>query len=206
MKNILISMLILLTFSVFGCKNAIQKYDTLVEKDETCNQKWSDYEANLQRRSDMIPNLVEVVKGYASHEEKTLTEVAEARAKATQIRMDPKDFENPQKLANFQAAQNQLGTSLSRLMMLKEAYPDLKANELFLNLQSQIEGTENRILRSRQEYNKAVGEFNLEVRRISGKVINPATGYEFKPRAYFTADPSALTAPKINMITPVSSK
>ena len=146
----------------------------------------------------MIPQFVEVVRGSAAHESQTLKEVMEARAGATQVKLTADDLSDPDKMKKFEAAQNQLKGSLSRLMMVQEQYPDLKANEQFKVLQVQIEGTENRILRSRQEYNKAVADYNLEVRRVSGKAINPLTGHEFKPRAYFQADESAKAAPKIN--------
>lgn len=184
-----------------GCSlldQGVQKYDTLVDKDEVCNQKWSDYEAQLQRRSDLIPNLVAVVKGSAAHEEKTLKEVMEARAAATQIKLTSEDLTDPEKIAAFQKAQEQVKGSLSRLMMVQESYPDLKANAQFHDLMVQMEGTENRILRARQEYNKTVKDFNLELRRVSGKAINPITGHEFKPRVYFSADEGAKTAPKVD--------
>lgn len=198
-----VMMLMVAMFSV-GC---VEKYDTLVAKDETCSMKWSDYEAQLQRRSDMIPQLVEVVRGSAAHESKTLTEVQEARSAATQIKLTADDLTDPEKMAKFQAAQNQLKGSLSRLMMVQEQYPDLKANKSFHDLQIQIEGTENRILRARQEYNRVVQDYNLELRRVSGKAINPLTGHEFKPRVYFSADPAATTAPKINFApAPATSK
>lgn len=182
------------------------KYDTLVDKDEMCERKWSDYESNLQRRSDMIPQLVSVVKGSAAHEEDTLTAVTEARAKATrpEIKLDPKndDFSNPEKVAAFQQAQSQLGTALGKLMMVQEKYPTLQANKGFHDLQIQIEGTENRLLRAREEYNKAVADFNSELRHVSGKVINPVTGHEFKPRVYFKMDPQAASAPNIDFSKP----
>jgi LemA protein len=199
-----------ITPSVVGCSlldQGVQKYDTLVDKDEVCNQMWADYEAQLQRRSDLIPNLVAVVKGSAAHEEKTLKEVMEARAAATQIKLTADDLTNPEKMAAFQKAQDQIKGSLSRLMMVQESYPDLKANTQFHDLMVQMEGTENRILRSRTEYNKSVKDFNLELRRVSGKAINPLTGHEFKPRVYFSADESAKVAPKVDFNTaPTSSK
>lgn len=191
--------------AVMGCgilDKGVEKYDTLVNKDEACMQKWSDYEAQLQRRSDLIPNLVGIVKGSAAHEEKTLKEVMEARASATQIKLTGEDFTDPTKMAAFQKAQDQMKGSLSRLMMVQESYPDLKANAQFHDLMIQLEGTENRILRSRQEYNKSVQDYNLELRRVSGKVINPLTGHEFKPRVYFSADESAKTAPKVDFAPP----
>ena len=179
-----------------------QKYDVLVDKDETCNQKWSDYESNLQRRADMIPQLVAVVKGSAAHEQDTLTAVIQARASATrpEIKLDAKsdDFTDPQKVAAFQAAQAQLGTALGKLMMVQERYPELQANAAFHDLQIQIEGTENRLLRAREDYNKAVQDYNTELRHVSGKMINPVTGHEFKPRVYFSMDPGSDKAPVIN--------
>lgn len=191
-----------MTITTTGCDSVINKYDVLVDKDEFCDQKWSDYESNLQRRADMIPQLVNVVKGSAAHEEDTLTAVIEARAKATrpEIKLDPKndDFSDPAKVAAFQQAQGQLGTALGKLMMVQEKYPDLKANQAFHDLQIQIEGTENRLLRAREEYNKAVGLYNTELRHVSGKAINPLTGHEFKPRVYFKMDPGAEKAPVVD--------
>lgn len=196
------------SMSVIGCgmlDQGVQKYDTLVNKDESCQQKWSDYEAQLQRRSDLVPNLVAVVKGSAAHEQATLTAVMEARASATQVKLSGEDFTDPVKMKVFQDAQAQLKGSLSRLMMVQENYPDLKANAQFHDLMVQMEGTENRILRARQEYNKSVQDYNLELRRVSGKVINPVTGREFKPRVYFSADESAKVAPKVDFSAPSKS-
>jgi len=198
MKFAFVIMMLMVSLFSVGC---VEKYDTLVNKDEICNMKWSDYEAQLQRRSDMIPQLVETVRGSAAYESQTLKEVMEARAGATQIKLTADDLTDPEKMKKFNEAQNQLKGSLSRLMMVQEQYPDLKSNKAFHDLQIQIEGTENRILRSRQEYNTAVQAYNLELRRVSGKAINPLTGGEFKPRVYFQADESAKTAPKINFAT-----
>lgn len=198
------AMLVIATpIAATGCglaEKGVAKYDTLVDKDESCNAAWADYEANLQRRSDMIPQLVSVVKGAVNHEEATLVAVTQARASATQIKLDAKsgDFEDPEKFKQFAAAQNGLGTAMSRLMVASENYPELKANKLFENLQVQIEGTENRLLRSRENYNKAVSEFNKELRHVSGKVINPVTGHEFKPRVFFQADEGAKNAPTLD--------
>ncbi len=192
-----------------GCSlvdQGVQKYDTLVDKDEICNQMWSDYEAQLQRRSDLIPNLVAIVKGSAAYESKTLKEVMEARAAATQIKLSADDLTDPAKIAAFQKAQDQLKGTLSRLMMVRENYPDLKANAQFHDLMVQMEGTENRILRARQQYNKVVKDYNLELRRVSGKAINPVTGNEFKSRVYFSADPSATVAPTVDFSPANSGK
>jgi LemA protein len=193
---------VLLAISLNSCNQGIQKYDTLVDKDEACNEAWSGIDATLQRRADMIPQLVAVVKGSAAHEENTLTAVIQARANATrpEIKLDPKsdDFTDPAKMAAFQAAQGQLSQALGRLMVTQEAYPTLQANAAFHDLQVEIEGTENRILRSREVYNGAARDFNTELRHVSGKIINPITNHEFKPRVYFTADADAKVAPKID--------
>lgn len=200
------------TLTMTGCgllDQGVQKYDELVNKDEVCMQKWSDYESQLQRRGDMIPQLVSVVKGSAAHEHSTLNDVVQARANATrpEIKLDAKtdDFSDPAKFKAYQQAQGNLSQALGRLMMVKEAYPELQANKAFHDLQIQIEGTENRLLRAREEYNKAVQAYNLELRRVSGKVINPITGHEFKPRVYFSADESAKAVPKIDFNTPPAS-
>lgn len=202
--------------SVIGCDDAkgligrgVEKYDTLVDKDEICTQKWADYESNLTRRADMIPQLVSVVRASAQHEEVTLIEVTKARANATrpEIKLDPKagDMEDPAKFAAFQSAQSSLGTAMGRLMVANEKYPTLAASPQFHDLQVQIEGTENRLLRAREEYNKAVMLFNTELRHVSGKVMNPITGHEFKPRVYFQADESAKVAPKIDFGLPATA-
>ena len=177
-----------------GCQN----YDQLVEKDQICEQKWADYEAQLQRRYDLVPNLVSTVKASAKHDADTLTKVTEARASATGIKLTGDDFTDPEKMAAFQKAQDQLKGSLSRLMVANENYPDLKGNQAFRDLQTQLEGTENRILRSREEYNNAVRVFNTELKKIRGQVINKATGKPFKDRVYFAASTEAQAAPKVS--------
>jgi len=181
-----------------ACSRAVEKYDTLVDKDERCNQLWADVEAQLQRRFDLVPNLVNIVKGSAAHEEKVLKEVMEARASATQIKLSADDLTDPAKMEAFKKAQEELKGSLSRLMMVQESYPDLKANSQFHDLMIQLEGTENRILQARRDYNAGVQSFNLELRRVSGKIINPLTGKEFKARLYYSADEGAKTAPSVS--------
>lgn len=177
------------------------KYNGLVKKDEVCTQAWADIDATLQRRADLIPNLVNVAKGYAKHEENTLKEVMEARASATQTKLEYKqgvdDFSDPAKIAAFQAAQSGMTQALGKLMVVQESYPDLKANALFSKLMDQMEGTENRILQARRVYNAAVADYNSEVRDVATKVINPITGFEFKPRVPFQADAAARTAPVV---------
>lgn len=183
-----------LAFLGVGC----QSYDKLVEKDQACEQKWADVEANLQRRADLVPNLVSTVKASAAHEEKVLAEVTQARASATQVKLEADDFSDPAKMEAFQKAQDGLSGALSRLLMTQEAYPDLKANSQFHDLMVQLEGTENRLLRSREEYNKAVGEYNTELGKIRGQVINKVTGKPFKARVYFKASSEAQAAPKVS--------
>lgn len=181
-------------FALPGC----QTYDALVEKDQVCEQRWADIDAQLQRRYDLIPNLVNVVKGSAKHEEATLKAVTEARAQATSIKLTADDLTDPAKMAAFQKAQDQLKGSLSRLMMVQETYPDLKANSAFHDLQVQLEGTENRVLRSREQYNVAVKEYNSELGKIRGSAVNKATGKPFKARVYFSAAVSAQAAPAVS--------
>ena len=180
---------------------ACQKYDQLVEKDETCNQKWGDYEASLQRRADLVPNLVATVKASAKHEESVLTQVTQARAEATSIKLTADDLTDPAKVAAFQKAQDNLKGSLSRLLVANEAYPELKANAAYHDLQVQLEGTENRLLRSREEYNSAVKDYNSELRKVGGSVVNKATGKTFQPRVYFEASAASKEVPKVNFDT-----
>jgi LemA protein len=177
-----------------GC----QSYDVLVEKDQTADQKWADVEANLQRRADLVPNLVAVVKGSAKHEEETLEKVTEARSMASSLKLSADDLTDPAKVAAFEKAQENLKGSLSRLLVVDEKYPDLKANAQFQELQKQLEGTENRILIARRDYNAAVKDYNTELGKIRGQVVNKATGKPFKPRVYFNAAPEATAAPKVS--------
>ena len=177
-----------------GC----QKYDLLVEKDQTAEQKWADLDAQLQRRHDLVPNLVATVKASAKHEEDTLVKVTEARARAGSIKMTSEDLTDPVKFAAFQKAQDDLRGSLSRLMVIQEKYPELKASSAFHDLSVQLEGTENRILRAREEYNRAARDYNTELLKISGSAVNKVTGKPFKPRLYFTASADAHAAPTVS--------
>ena len=169
-------------------------YNGLNTKDEAVNNAWGDVESTLQRRSDLIPNLVNVVKGYAEHERETLNNVVTARAQATQMRAP--DLSDPAAMERFQASQAAVGSALSRLMAIAENYPDLKANQNFLDLQHQLEGTENRINVARTRYNGAVGELNKAIRVIPGKFINDWF-LQLQPRVYFKADEGAQAAPKV---------
>jgi LemA protein len=176
-----------------GC----QSYDELIAKDQVCEQRWADYQAALQRRADLVPNLVETVRAGAKQEQATLTAVLEARAKATSIQLSGADLEDPAKVAAFEKAQSELKGALSRLLVVQEAYPDLKSNQGFRELQAQLEGTENRILRAREQYNAAVAAYNTELKKIRGSVVRKATGQTFKERVYFTAAADAQTAPQV---------
>ena len=166
--------------------------------EENAKAKWADVQSQYQRRSDLIPNLVATVKGYAKQEQDTLTKVTEARAAATQVKISADDVRDPAKIAKFEAAQGQLSQGLGRLLATTEAYPDLKSNENFLALQSQLEGTENRITVARRDYNEAVREYNVTIRTfpavIAAKVI-----YGAKAMVPFAATtPGAETAPTIS--------
>jgi len=147
-------------------------YNTIQQNDETVTAAWGDVEAAYQRRADLIPNLVEVVKGYAAHEQETLTAVVEARAKAGKIQIGADVVNNPEAMAQFQAAQGGLSSALSRLMVVVEQYPDLKANQNFLDLQHQLEGTENRINVARVRFNDAVRIFNTSIRTFPNNLTN----------------------------------
>lgn len=177
----------------------VQKYDALVTKDEECNRAWSDYDAQLQRRYDLVPMLVETVKGSAAHESNTLTNVIQARASATQIKLDAESLTDPAKVEAFKQAQAGLTGALSKLMMIQEQYPTLQANAAFHDLMIQIEGTENRVLTARRDYNTAVASYNVELRRVSGQAIQVVIGNKtFKPRVFFSADADAKNAPKVS--------
>jgi LemA protein len=190
-KNNRIVLVLLALFLPFlsGCG-----YNRLVEQDESINQQWAQVENAYQRRADLIPNLVNTVKGYADFEQKTLTDVVEARAKATGINVDANNL-SPEAVQNFQAAQDQLSGALSRLMVVVEKYPDLKANQNFLELQSQLEGTENRIAFERKKFNDAVGLYNTSVRRFPRNII--ASIFGFDKKGYFEADKGAEKAPEV---------
>lgn len=169
-------------------------YNSLVDKQQTVDQNWAEVENQYQRRADLIPNLVSTVKGYASHEEKTLTEVTEARAKATSINIDAENL-NEETLAKFQEAQNQLTGALKSLLAVSEAYPDLKANENFRDLQVQLEGTENRIATARGRYTEAVKEYNTAIKKFPTMIY--AGWFGFSPKPQFKASEGAQNAPKV---------
>lgn len=157
----------------------VSSYNKLVNYDEAVIKAWANVESQYQRRADLIPNLVNTVKGYAQHESQTLEDVVAARAKATSIQIDPSNI-TPEQLQQYQQAQNQVGSALGRLLAVAESYPDLKANENFRDLQVQLEGTENRIQKSRTEYNEAVRDYNLRVRRFPGNIVASIFGFDTK--------------------------
>ena len=172
----------------------VKSYNNMVQLEEQVETAWGQVENQYQRRIDLIPNLVATVKGYASHEKETFESVIAARAKATQITIYPSNA-TPEQLAAFQNAQGELGQALGRLMAVAESYPELKANENFLQLQSQLEGTENRISVARDSFNETARLFNTTVRRFPANIIANIFGFEKKP--YFEAEEGANKAPKI---------
>jgi LemA protein len=175
-------------------------YNSMQQQEEAVFAAWGDLEATLQRRADLIPNLVETVKAAASHEKGTLQAVVEARAKATQVKISPDMLTDKQALAKFQAAQGELSSALSRLMVVVERYPDLKANQNFLGLQHQLEGTENRITVARQRYNDAVRVFNGAIRSFPNSLTNSVL-LHLERKEFFQADPGAKTVPTVDFGT-----
>jgi LemA protein len=169
-------------------------YNAMVEKQEAVQAQWAQVENVYQRRADLIPNLVATVKGYAQHEQGTLTAVIEARAKATSVNIDPSNI-TPEQLAQFQEAQDQLSGALSRLLVSIERYPELKANENFMALQAQLEGTENRITVERQKFNETAMDYNQYIRKFPRNII--ASMFDFEKVGYFKAQAGAETAPKV---------
>ena len=186
---IVVALVVILTYG--WVKNT---YNTLVAKSESVKAQWSQVENVYQRRADLIPNLVNTVKGYATHEKETLEGVVEARAKATSVNIDANKL-NPQALQNFQKAQDGLSQALSRLMVVVERYPDLKANQNFLELQAQLEGTENRIAVERRRFNEAAQAYNTYLKTFPKNMI--ANMFNFKEKAYFKAAAGAQKAPTV---------
>lgn len=172
-------------------------YNSLQMKEEQVFKSWADVEATLQRRADLIPNLVATVKGYASHEKETLEAVINARAKATSVQLKPEDLSNQAAMQQLAAAQGGLTSALSKLMLVVERYPDLKANQNFLDLQNQLEGTENRINVARQRYNAAVEDFNGSIRRFPQSLTNSLL-LKLDRKEYYKADEGAQAAPQVN--------
>lgn len=181
---------------VLGCFVWVKNtYNGFVSQQEGVDAAWSQVENVYQRRADLIPNLVATVKGYAKHEQETLDKVVSARAKATQITVDPENL-NEASLKKYQEAQSELGSALGKLLAITENYPDLKANENFLQLQSQLEGTENRIAVERKNFNEVAQSYNSSIRQFPGNVLAGMFGFERKP--YFEAEKGAEKAPEVN--------
>ncbi|GJD48304.1 Protein LemA [Methylobacterium crusticola] len=174
--------------------DAVNRVPTL---EETAKSRWGEVQNQYQRRADLIPNLVETVKGYAQQEREVLTQVTEARARASSVRVDASTVSDPQKFREFQDAQNQLSGALGRLLVTVERYPDLKSNANFLALQSQLEGTENRIAVARRDYIQAVQSYNTELRTIPGRWIAATLYPEAKPMEAFSATPDAARPPPV---------
>jgi LemA protein len=190
-RSLVLAAIVSLASMLSGCG-----YNTMQANEEAVKAAWGDVESSYQRRADLIPNLVTVVKSYAKHERETLTAVTEARAKAGEVKLSADMLEDPAALDRFQQAQGALSSSLARLMVVVERYPDLKANQNFLDLQSQLEGTENRINVARQRYNQAAEEFNSSIRSFPNSLTNSLL-LHLKRKEYIKADEAAKAAPKV---------
>ncbi len=189
-KGLIITIVVIVLVALWG----ISSYNGLVGMDENVSNKWANVETQYQRRSDLIPNLVNTVKGYAKHESQTLEAVMAARSQASQVKIDPSNC-TPQQLAAYQKAQGDVTTALGKLLAITENYPDLKANQNFLELQSQLEGTENRINVARKDFNDSAKKYNTSLRRFPRNII--ASMFGFEKRNYFEAEAGAEKAPKV---------
>lgn len=189
-KGLIITVVVIALVAIWG----ISSYNGLVSMDENVSNQWANVETQYQRRSDLIPNLVNTVKGYAKHESQTLESVMAARSQATQVKIDPSNC-TPQQLAAYQKAQGDVTTALGKLLAITENYPDLKANQNFLELQSQLEGTENRINVARKDFNDTAKKYNTSLRRFPRNII--ASMFGFEKRNYFEAEAGAEKAPKV---------
>lgn len=189
-KGLIITIVVIALVAICG----ISSYNGLVSMDENVSNQWANVETQYQRRSDLIPNLVNTVKGYAKHESETLESVMAARSQATQVKIDPSNC-TPQQLAAYQKAQGDVTTALGKLLAITENYPDLKANQNFLELQSQLEGTENRINVARKDFNDTAKKYNTSLRRFPRNII--ASMFGFEKRNYFEAEAGAEKAPKV---------
>ncbi|MBR5819786.1 MAG: LemA family protein [Alistipes sp.] len=190
MNKWMIALGVVTLLAIFGFRT----YNNLVTKDEAVATAWSNVETQYQRRADLIPNLVNTVKGYAAHESETLESVIAARSAATSINLTAEEL-TPEKIAQYQAAQQEVRSALGRLIAIAENYPDLKANQNFLELQAQLEGTENRIAVARKEFNEIAKAYNVAVRRFPANIVASLCGFEKK--AYFEADAAAAQAPVV---------
>lgn len=186
--------LILLAVVAICTMTSCSTYNNMVTLDEAVKTSWSNVETQYQRRADLIPNLVSTVKGYASHEQSTLQAVIDARSKATSVNISMDEI-TPEKMAEYQKAQSAVTSALGRLIAVSESYPELKANQNFLELQAQLEGTENRITVARKEFNETTQTYNVAVRRFPANLMAMLFGFDQKP--YYEADESASAAPKV---------
>jgi LemA protein len=193
MRNWLLSVILLLSLPLSGCG-----YNTLQSTDEQIKASWSEVLNQYQRRADLVPNLVNVVKGYAAHEKEVLTQVTEARARVGSIQATPELINDEQAFAKFQQAQAQMTSALSRLLLVSENYPQLKADGVFRDLQAQLEGTENRITVARNRYIKAVQEFNVTVRSFPSNLTAMMFGFKTKPNFSVENEKAISTAPKVD--------
>lgn len=191
-KNITLLVILAAILLLGGC--GCSGYNGLIKQDEKVNKAWANVQSDYQRRADLIPNLVNTVKGEANFEQTTLQNVIQARASATQMKIDPKDL-TPEKLQQFQAAQSQLSQALGRLLVVTENYPNLRANDAFRNLQTQLEGTENRIKVARNDFNQAVQEYNVDVRTFPMNLF--AGMFGFKVKQGFQAEAGSDKAPEV---------
>lgn len=194
MKKGTITLLIVGIIILILAVGTLTTYNSLVAKDEAVTTAWSNIQSQYQRRADLIPNLVNTVKGYAKHESGTLENVVKARAKATQITVDAENL-TPEKLKQYQTAQGELSQALGKLLAISENYPDLKANENFSELQAQLEGTENRINESRRQYNEFVKDYNIKVRRFPSNIVAGMFGFDKKTA--FEAEIGTDKAPQV---------
>jgi LemA protein len=188
------TIIVVLLVAVAGYVIAL--YNALVRSRQMTQEAWSGIDVQLKRRADLVPNLVETVKGYAAHERETLEAVVNARAKATSLNITAKDLGDAAAMQRLQTAQGELGSALSRLMVVVERYPDLKGNQNFLDLQNQLEGTENRINVARQRYNEAVGAFNYAIRKFPNSLTNSLL-LHLERKEYFQAEEGAKAAPTV---------
>ena len=191
LQSVSVGLILVMVIGLSGCG-----YNRLQQEEEGVFKAWADVQSNLQRRADLIPNLVQTVKGYAAHEKDTLTSVIQARAKATQIQISAKDLSDPAAMAKLSQAQGALSSALSRLLVTVERYPNLKADQNFLALQDQLEGTENRINVARQRYNAAVEQFNSDIRKLPYSLTNNFL-LHLQRKEYFKADAGAQAVPKV---------
>ena len=195
MKTVLIVLGVIVLILVIGLGSLVGVYNRFVTAEQSVNEKWAQVQNVYQRRADLIPNLVETVKGFAAQEKTVLEEVTRARASAGSIKATPELLNDPANFKRFQDAQNQLGGALSRLLVTVERYPELKSNQNFLALQSQLEGTENRITVERMRFNEAVRDYNTRIKLMPGALVARVMG--FNEKAFFEGAPGTETVPKV---------